>query len=215
MFWDDLGEIEAYWYLFATVACYSVFVYVLSNALPQFTLCTSMGSLVNMEHLNKTLAMHRLQDTERKHRRRRVQLTFDGETNQDKSIVRLTTLTNSEINKDHKGKTTTATSSLHGAFADWINMKPSSRPSSDTSLDSLLKQQELKNSATTMLHNEREQDDRSSLAELVTIDIAALGSQLPADDNFRMMDRDQRRANRRKSVSEGVQAMCGWANALP
>ena len=211
MFWDDLGDIEAYWYLFATLACYSLFVYVLSNALPQFTLCTSMGYLVNKEHLNKTLAMHRLQEAERKQKRRRVQLTFDGETNQDKSIVRLTASTNTETNQDDKGKTTSTSSALHDVFSDWINMKPSSRTSSITSLDSLPKQQAVENSSTAMVEHHREHGDRLLVAELVKVDTAALGSQVPDKDKIRLMDREQRRANRRKSVSDGVQVMHGMS----
>ncbi|CAJ1955135.1 unnamed protein product [Cylindrotheca closterium] len=65
MYWKSLTTFEPYYYLVAVLACYIIFVFVLSKALPQYTLCTSLGYLVSKENLTETVAIHRLEDARR------------------------------------------------------------------------------------------------------------------------------------------------------
>ena len=58
----------------------------------------------------------------------------------------------------------------------------------------------------------RDSQASSLLAELVKMDTASLRSQLSAQDQSRLMDREQRRSNRKKSTSDGVQAMRRMGN---
>eukprot|EP00980_Cylindrotheca_fusiformis_P005216 scaffold1118_cov135-Cylindrotheca_fusiformis.AAC.14 len=65
MYWTSLTAIEPYWFLLAVVVCYGIFVFVLSMALPQYTLCTSLGYLVDQKNLMETVAVHRLEEARR------------------------------------------------------------------------------------------------------------------------------------------------------
>jgi len=65
MYWKFLTTFEPYYYLVAVLACYIIFVFVLSKAIPQYTLCTSLGYLVDKEHLTESVAIHRLEDARR------------------------------------------------------------------------------------------------------------------------------------------------------
>jgi hypothetical protein len=66
------------------LVCYGIFVYVLSMVIPQFTLCTSLGRLVDQKHLQETLALHRLEEAQRLQKRKMVQFSCD-----DASIIYL------------------------------------------------------------------------------------------------------------------------------
>ncbi|KAG7343077.1 Mlo family protein [Nitzschia inconspicua] len=73
MYWPYLTLVEPYWYLLAVFGCYSVFLYNLSALLPQFTLCTSLGYLTNFKQLQETVAHHRLQEAQRRQRRKMIE----------------------------------------------------------------------------------------------------------------------------------------------
>ena len=80
MFWEDLGGIPSLYYLWAVLFCYAIFVSVLTKVLPQYTLCTSLGYLVDTKHLQETVAMHRLQEAQRRQKRKMIQFTFDSDS---------------------------------------------------------------------------------------------------------------------------------------
>jgi Mlo family len=196
MFWSDLGEIAPYWYLLTTLGCYAVFVFVLSRVLPQYTLCTSLGNMVNKEHLNTTLAMHRFDEAQRRQKRRMVQLAFEGDKRDD-SIVRLIT----------------------GDGIASVN-HPSASSNLDKSCSPLLQEPHCNDEFSMpkassgasgyVMPREGDEDLTSSLlAELVKMDTSALRSQLSAHDQTRLEDRQQRKSNRKKAASDGVQAMRG------
>ena len=77
MYWESLKGalgIQPYWYLAAVLGCYGIFVYVLSYVMPQFTLCTSLGYLVDQSNLQEAVALHRLSE-ERRFRLRKKEMT--------------------------------------------------------------------------------------------------------------------------------------------
>ena len=55
IFWKEIGEgpIPSYVFLLAVVVCYSLFVIVTGRVIPQYTLCTSLGQLVNESRLRE------------------------------------------------------------------------------------------------------------------------------------------------------------------
>jgi hypothetical protein len=58
---EDDTEISGYYYLVCVLLCFSCFVYIMSHAVPRFTLCSSIGQMVDKERLYETLARHRLE----------------------------------------------------------------------------------------------------------------------------------------------------------
>lgn len=218
MFWDDLGhEIPPTYFLAATLGCYSVFLYVLAKVLPQYTLCTSLGNLVKKKALQETVALHRLQEAQRRQKRKLIQLTFENNSSTD-SIVCMDEvffrqqLQDQEGNNDsNEGSNSHSASQLvvpgSGALLQHqssSNVAGSRHGDKDSSHNSDSKRIEHKDSSTL-------------LAELVKMDTAALRQQLPEQSQHRLLDREQRmkerRMNRKKAVSDGVQAMRGMAGA--
>lgn len=63
MYWKyiDDAALSPGWYLLALFLCYGLFLRVMANAIPQYTLCTSMGEMVNQRHLYETMGEHRLE----------------------------------------------------------------------------------------------------------------------------------------------------------
>lgn len=64
IFWGKLDDslVPIVWYLAAFAACYTLFVFVAAHVIPQFTLCTSLGQLVNKKHLSETVANFHLDE---------------------------------------------------------------------------------------------------------------------------------------------------------
>jgi len=67
IFWKTigLGDIRAGWYFFVIFLSYAVFVCVVAQVIPRYTLCTSLGQLVNMQRLQETAAGYRLEEAKR------------------------------------------------------------------------------------------------------------------------------------------------------
>lgn len=82
VFWNDInvkGTPVASWvYIFSVFICYAAFVVIMAQVIPRYTLCTSLGQLVNKEHLQETLGEFYLQEAERK-RQRRLEEEHDGD----------------------------------------------------------------------------------------------------------------------------------------
>ena len=68
LFWDEIGEgpVPNSVFLVAVLVCWAVFVTVTGHAIPQYTLCTSLGQLVDEQRLRETVAVFRLEEA--KHR---------------------------------------------------------------------------------------------------------------------------------------------------
>jgi hypothetical protein len=64
VFWKDIrdGSVSMVWFQFSWILCYALFVYVTVQALPRYTLCTSLGQLVDERRLRETLALFRLEE---------------------------------------------------------------------------------------------------------------------------------------------------------
>jgi len=50
------------WYFVVPICCYTLFVYIWSSTIPQYTQCTNLGDLVNEKHLNETRASFELNE---------------------------------------------------------------------------------------------------------------------------------------------------------
>jgi hypothetical protein len=57
----DVPKIPGYYYLVCVLLCFSCFVYIMSHVVPRFTLCSSIGQMVDKTRLHETLARHRLE----------------------------------------------------------------------------------------------------------------------------------------------------------
>jgi hypothetical protein len=80
MYWTSFTTLEPYFFLAAVVVCYGIFVYVLSMALPQYTLCTSLGYLVDQKNLRETVAAHRLEEARRFRLQRTPDFNFEDDS---------------------------------------------------------------------------------------------------------------------------------------
>ena len=68
VFWTDIdnGMIPMYGYVVTLVFCYVLFIQVIGHAIPRYTLCTSLGQLVNHRYLRETVAVYRLKEAKQK-----------------------------------------------------------------------------------------------------------------------------------------------------
>jgi len=67
IFWDTiaLGMVDPGWYIFVIVVAYSIFASVVARIIPWYTLCTSLGQLVDKQRLQETVAAFRLEEARR------------------------------------------------------------------------------------------------------------------------------------------------------
>ena len=83
VFWDDIHPqndspgIPGQFFLFAVVLCYVCFVAIISNVVPRFTLCSSIGQMVDRDQLHETLARHRLEEAQRERQQRLMEREFE------------------------------------------------------------------------------------------------------------------------------------------
>ena len=72
VFWEDMNSdgshVTAKKYFLTTLVCYGFFVVVVARILPKYTMCTSLGQLVDRTRLHETVAMYRLEEAERQRR---------------------------------------------------------------------------------------------------------------------------------------------------
>jgi hypothetical protein len=70
VFWDDINvkrnPVPIYAYPVTVFACYGAFVLIMTQVIPRYTLCTSLGQLVNKKHLHETLAEYQLEEAQRR-----------------------------------------------------------------------------------------------------------------------------------------------------
>jgi hypothetical protein len=71
VFWDDIkpkeGEvgIPGMYYILCVLIFYACFVFIIAHVMPRFTLCSSIGQMVNHKELHETFAQHRLEGAQR------------------------------------------------------------------------------------------------------------------------------------------------------
>ncbi|CAJ1963582.1 unnamed protein product [Cylindrotheca closterium] len=163
MYWKSFTTFEPYYFLLAVVACYSIFVFIVSRTLPQYTLCTSLGYLIDEKNLLETVALDRLEEA----RRLRIQSMAEANCEED-SIV-----------------------SFESSERFGAKMRGDSTVSDDSG-----------RITPTGIPN------RSSiLAELVQSDTQSLRTNLPTSVRQSLRDRESRRLEKRKSLSDGVGSM--------
>jgi hypothetical protein len=64
MFWDAIsdGGVQMTWFVVAILVCYPLFAAVAANVIPRYTLCTSLGKLVDHKRLNQAVATFHLEE---------------------------------------------------------------------------------------------------------------------------------------------------------
>jgi uncharacterized membrane protein YgcG len=64
IFWTEINDANVHmaWYLLAIAVCYGLFVLICAQTVPRYTLCTSLGQLVDKKRLQEALALHRLDE---------------------------------------------------------------------------------------------------------------------------------------------------------
>lgn len=184
MYWPYLtGFVDRYWYLIAVFGCYGIFLYIISMVLPQYTLCTSLGYLVNTRELQSTVAMHRLEEAERQQRRRLIERAIEND-----SVIVLARMSS--------GKDAASSVADNDSVAGTQKTVASViKSSSYNSLDALVPGE----------------TKEFLLADLIKADTKSLRSQLPEGVRESLVNREElvktRRASRKKAVSDGVAAM--------
>jgi hypothetical protein len=68
IFWETIndGGLNMGSYLISIFACYSIFVAVAAEILPRYTLCTSLGQLVDRRRLDEAIALYHLEEEKQK-----------------------------------------------------------------------------------------------------------------------------------------------------
>ena len=197
VYWEDIDhKVDPLWYLAGVVVCYTLFLMVMAQVIPQYTLCTSLGYLVNQKHLQETVALFRLEEAQRKQRRMLLERSpYDVDNTSVVIVGEVDNNTKANLDEDTNG-----TSSSVGT-----------PPMTTIRLDSL-------DSSTPVDETLEETDETSTkmsasktqvLAELVKMDTSSLREAIPKQltrkpTREQMM---QQRRNRRKSVSDGVALM--------
>jgi len=67
MFWKEIddGSLGMVWYWITILGCYGLFVAVSAHVIPRYTMCTSMGELVDKKRLDTTVANYHLEEAKR------------------------------------------------------------------------------------------------------------------------------------------------------
>ena len=72
IFWDYIdvyyASVSGKWFILALVLCYLTFLWIMAQVVPRYTLCTSLGQLVNPRRLQETLAKCKLEEAKKKRR---------------------------------------------------------------------------------------------------------------------------------------------------
>lgn len=190
MFWEDLGVVQPLYYLLTTLACYTIFVYVLAKVLPQFTLCTSLGHLVNKDRLNETLGMYRIKEAQRHQKRFRVERKSGGDledwiidmTAEDEfqEIVPVAAKTDPKINDSSMppfGGSAAAQSSMSQLLS--LGLRTNNSEQGELSLTQV---------SSTQFVGAGMNDDSTLLAEFVKMDTSQLRQQLSEHSQTRIVE---------------------------
>eukprot|EP00978_Attheya_sp_CCMP212_P002505 scaffold5101_cov56-Attheya_sp.AAC.3 len=83
----EYSTINPFSLIAAVIICYTLFVLTLAQTLPRYTLCTSLGQLINKPLLSQALARYKLMETQRKRRIKMERIQSKKEA--DKAAARL------------------------------------------------------------------------------------------------------------------------------
>jgi hypothetical protein len=85
VFWDEIDPpsgapgIQGGYYVLAVFLGYACFVHIMSHVVPRFTLCSSVGQMVDQRRLHETLARHRLEEAQRARQQALMEREFEEE----------------------------------------------------------------------------------------------------------------------------------------
>jgi hypothetical protein len=196
VYWKDVDHpIDPSYYLGAVLICYYIFIRVMARVIPRYTLCTSLGYLVNERHLQETVAEFRLEEAQRR---------------------RLRILAERSVYADHDGGSVV----IIGPHSDRDLATETPRPSSIENKETSVTFGSSLPPTTIRLSAPRDRGEETKtkmnapktqlLAELVRMDTVnlrqAVPKALPKGKKTREQMMQERR-NRRKSVSDGVALM--------
>jgi len=236
IYWQNLqkeADIQWYWFLLAVLACYSVFCLIIGKVIPQYTLCTSMGHLLRVHHLQQTVAQHELQKAQKEQRRKKLLRAIleqqEGQLLLEKSGVTFCSITGAT--KSSSGgtgtggsKTGSATNNNNGNNKNGNNANSSNGGYQDdmtietrASLGSRLIKSlssEQKNGAILKMQQMQDETDKTQLlARLVKTDTVSLRSTLPEEERQSLQTREERMKSgwrgrsSRRTLSDGVAQM--------
>ena len=187
VFWDDINvpgsPVGGYAFVVAVLACYAAFVATMAQVIPWYTLCTSLGQLVDSHRLQETVAAFHLEEAQRK-RRERLEYQgdhyFDMDTIDDaSSLSKDSPLTPAPPTTGQEGGIKTVTQSVRTVTQ----------------------------SERSKLSQKSEDSKPTLLAELVQMDTGSLRNALPVVSNSTRTKGINERRMRRKAVSDGVALM--------
>eukprot|EP00533_Pseudo-nitzschia_delicatissima_P009185 CAMPEP_0116078696 /NCGR_PEP_ID=MMETSP0327-20121206/744_1 /TAXON_ID=44447 /ORGANISM="Pseudo-nitzschia delicatissima, Strain B596" /LENGTH=1586 /DNA_ID=CAMNT_0003569267 /DNA_START=176 /DNA_END=4936 /DNA_ORIENTATION=+ len=189
IYWEYLNEkpgLRAEIYLVVSLGCYTIFLYVISALLPEYTLCTSLGYLTNQKELQETVAMHRLEEAERQRRKRIIEnaMVTDSAILRAYPVVKSSSVTQS----------IDPAVFLNAATAPILKGSMHGVPSDDEDKKAPLLVSDLVKIDTNDLRSNLPEKSREILKT--------------REERIR-----QRRSVRKKSVSDGVAAMRAWKPA--
>ncbi|GKY98101.1 hypothetical protein MPSEU_000767900 [Mayamaea pseudoterrestris] len=190
------GRIGVHWYLIVIAVSYAIFVLVVARIIPRYTLCTSLGQLVDSKRLHETVAEFHLEEAKLKQKEESELRKFCDRVVQVDRSQGVTT----------EGTATTAsgtTSSMTGLDMA-VDTASSALSTAVVGTTPLVKNRP--HSYMEESHTRVKQDAAELMAHLVKLDTASLRTNLPETEQHELFKRDDRR-RRRKAVSEGVGAM--------
>jgi hypothetical protein len=83
VFWDRIDPapgspgIQGGYYVLTVFLGYACFVYIMSHVVPRFTLCSSVGQMIDQRRLNETLARHHLEEAQRSRQQALMEREFE------------------------------------------------------------------------------------------------------------------------------------------
>ena len=187
------GVIDVYWYIVVIAIAYSVFVYVVAKVIPRYTLCTSLGQLVDERRLNETLSAFQLEEAKRQ---QLEQLEFNALVTSPivqmpSEILDDVTSVSSVKSRSKTPDTSSIGQGIKSAFSSF-SRGATTTPPVPTTIDKSFSE---------------DRESAELMAELVKLDTNSLRTNLPASEREALSRREARRRNRHKSVSDGVSAM--------
>ena len=187
------GDFPMVTFLLAIFFCYALFVYVTAQVIPQYTLCTSLGQLVNQKRLNETLALFHLEEAKRL---RLKQIELEGYNIVDEMDLGLS-------NRAFAPAPEARLPAIEG-----FTKKVKAVPSLVTKGVKTFKR------GFPSKDEDASQDPATLMAQLVKLDTDSLRTNLPRSEREELARRESERETRksnRKSLSDGVSAMANMS----
>lgn len=186
VFWNDIdvyyAAYPAWNFLVCVLVCYFSFVFIMARVIPRFTLCTSLGQLVDFRRLQESLAQHMLEEKKREIQTQKDRLLMKDTLRYD--------LSEAEAVVDEQPPT---------GVMKAVGQKSLKARESEKNNPSKGKAEV----ASTPISTER-------LEQLVQLSTSELRSALTEEEAASVHEREERlrqRRNRRKALSDGVSSM--------